>query len=145
MKTIPFILFSLLLLLVIGCSPENRLERLLALHPQLMKTDTLRIRDTFLVQPVVADTSFVFAKLRDPVIIDKDRLHIEMQAKNDTIVVHGECKADTVIREKQVPLVRILKVNTGIIESLIARLSWKVILIAALILGVILVYRKIAR
>jgi len=145
MKTLQIILINIIVLLVPGCSPENRLERLLALHPELMKTDTLRICDTFLVQPVVADTSFLFTKLREPVIIDNDRLHIEMLAKHDTLIVHGECKADTVYREKRVPLVRILKINKGIMESLIGRLNWKVLLIAALILVIILVYRKISR
>jgi len=112
MKTIYFISINILMLLVMGCSPAKRLERLIALHPELVKADTVHVRDTFTFPRVKADTVFSLAALRDPVVIDKDRLHIELQTINDTMVVHGECKADTVFREKLVPMEKIVRVNT---------------------------------
>ena len=112
MKTIQSILISILIILFTGCSPAKRLERLLGLHPEFVKADTLHIQDTFMIPMVVADTFFSFVDLQKPVIIDKDRLHIELQSKHDTIIVHGECKADTVFREKLVPMEKIVRVNT---------------------------------
>jgi len=145
MKTIHFISIMILILPGIGCSPAKRLERLIALHPELVKVDTMHIRDTFAFPQVIADTTFSIASLREPVVIEKDRLQIELQTINDTIIVHGECKADTVFREKLVPVEKIVKGNTGIMDSLTRYVNWKLLVLAVVLTGIIIALRKLAR
>ena len=73
MKIITKILFILFLCLIVSCSPSYRLNRLLALHPELKIPDTLFIRDSLIVPQIQVDTMLDFKTIRDTVIIQKDR------------------------------------------------------------------------
>jgi len=55
----------LLLLLLTSCSPQYRLNRLLALHPELKTSDTIFIRDSLIVPQIQVDTLFDFKTIRD--------------------------------------------------------------------------------
>ena len=125
----------ILLFLLSSCSPQTRLQRLVAHHPELRIADTLLIRDTIIRPPIMADTALSIMRLTDTVTISRDRLEIKLVRINDTIHIKGKCKADTIIRELRVPVERIklvkaeagwlCKVLLGIIGVVGVAMAWK--------------------
>jgi hypothetical protein len=117
---IPALLF-LLLTSLSGCSPQRRLERLVARHPELRVADTLLIRDTIKLAPVAVDTALPLINLTDTVVIARDRLEIKLFRVHDTIHVLGKCKADTIVRELRIPMERIklVKADGGVLSKLV--------------------------
>jgi hypothetical protein len=95
MKILPVLLISIL----IACSPQKRLNRLIDHHPELNTVDTLIIRDTVLIPTVRLDTGINIANLLDTVYITEDRLKIKTILVNDTLYIEGECEGDTIIKE----------------------------------------------
>lgn len=103
------IIISLMLTLVASCAPVKRFNRLIALHPELIRTDTIVRYDTVrVVTPSVKyDTSFIDRELHDTVYISKDKLKIKLWQVYDTVYVEGECESDTIyaVREVKVPVI----------------------------------------
>ena len=128
MKTQSFItslLHYFITFLLLSCSPQHRLQRLIAHHPELKLADTLLIRDTIIRPLVMADTALSIIRLTDTVTISRDRLEIKLVRINDTIHVTGQCKADTIIRELRVPVEKIKLVKEG--GGLLCKILWGVI------------------
>jgi len=103
----------ILILLLMGvclgaCSPRQRLERLVKRHPELKQPDTLLLSDTLYTPGTAKDTSVPIEALKDTVYIEKGKLQILLRKVHDTLLVHGNCKADTVIVCKKVPVTRIV-------------------------------------
>jgi len=125
----------LLLSVISSCSPQRRLERLVAHHPELKIADTLILRDTIIRPAIIADSSFPLSKMPDTVVISRDRLEIKLVKLHDTIHVTGQCKADTVVRELRVPVERIklvkegggwgCKLLLGLIGVVVVAMAWK--------------------
>ncbi|MHA1166312.1 MAG: hypothetical protein ACTSRU_00710 [Candidatus Hodarchaeales archaeon] len=101
-------LYLILLISLTACSPVKRLNRLIDKHPELIRTETVTIRDTVevVVPEVKHDTMFLEKSLHDTVFIQKDRLKIKIWKVSDTIRVEGECETDTIrlVREIEVPV-----------------------------------------
>jgi len=76
MKIILYIILSIGLL---SCSPKQRFNRLVKNHPWLLTTDTLIIKDTIRT-------------------ITKDRLKVKVWRVDDKVYINGKC--DTVFIEK---------------------------------------------
>ena len=131
MKTI---LALLLLLLFTSCSPSYRLNRLLALHPELKTPDTLLISDSVIIPQVRFDTIFDYKTIPDTVIIQKDRLQIKLRKINDTLFLTGNCKGDTVYITRKIPVEKIKIVKPDILDNFISKLPWMVIGLISLIL-----------
>jgi len=110
----PLLYYSITLLLF-SCSPQTRLQRLVAHHPELKLADTLLIRDTIIRSPVVADTALSIMRLTDTVTISRARLEIKLVRINDTIHIKGKCKADTIVRELRIPVekIKLVKAEAG--------------------------------
>jgi len=97
------LLILALITLLPACSPEKRLERLLALHPELYHRRDTVIYDTAIVEYVHYDTQFVSVP-GDTVYIDRERLHIKyVRGRGDTVYIDGKCDGDTVIKVVKVP------------------------------------------
>jgi hypothetical protein len=109
---------ALLLLVVVltSCSAERRLQRLLDKHPELSRVDTLVVHDTIVLP---GDTLFKFIPLRtrDTIRVENERQVIEVVrvptgsiCDTAEIKLHlmGVIKPDTVYREVQVPIDRIV-------------------------------------
>ena len=124
MKTKIQILLITTIVFLCSCSPQRRLERLIAHHPELCITDTLCIRDSVILPAVTADTAVSFSGLVDPVIIKKERLEIEVQKVHDTLYIRGKCKADTMYKTLRVPVEKIRLVKTDTAGMLIRRIPW---------------------
>lgn len=90
-----------------SCSPQRRLQRLVAHHPELRMADTLVVTDTLFTAAITADTAIPLTRLTDTVVIARDKLEIKLVKIRDTIHVTGTCKADTIVREVRVPVERI--------------------------------------
>jgi len=118
-----FSLYSLLIIIVLillvssftACSPQRRLQRLVAHHPELLAADTLLVHDTLVMAAIVADTSIPLTRLTDTVVIARDKLEIKLVKIRDTIHVTGTCKADTIVRELRVPVekIKLVKAEGG--------------------------------
>jgi len=131
------IIFSLLLLLtLISCSPKTRFTRLVEKYPHLLTIDSVQVIDTvrFTVEKVEHDTVFsqhFWTEItRDTLIIEKDRLKIEIfhDTIHDSIYINGKCDTVTVekIIERKIPVKYYEKtpkwkqlINKGIYLSLI--------------------------
>jgi hypothetical protein len=109
------IIFSLLLILtLISCSPKTRFTRLIEKYPHLLTTDTVTVVDTvrITVPEVKHDTVFsqhFFTEIRkDTLVIQKDRLTVQIyhDTIHDSVYVSGKCDTVTVekIIERKIPV-----------------------------------------
>lgn len=106
--------FTLLVFLLLACSPKIRFSRLIDKYPHLITTDTLIIHDTvnILVPKVKHDTVFTenfFSQIqRDTLIIQKERLTMKIfhDTIHNSIYIKGECDTITVekIVERKIPV-----------------------------------------
>jgi len=133
MKSSNFHIILCILLLVssfTACSPQRRLQRLVAHHPELRLADTLLVTDTLFTAAITADTAIPLTRLTDTVVIARDKLEIKLVKIRDTIHVTGTCKADTIVREVRVPVEKIKLVKAG--EGWLGKVPW-------IILGVVFI------
>jgi len=142
MKTILPILFSLIV--ASGCSPTHRLNRLLALHPELKIPDTIFFTDTVTIPQYETDTAMHIDSIYDAIILQKDRLEITLNRIHDTLYIQGKCKADTVIVQRTIPVEKIKIVKTDKLGIVIQKIPWIVagLIFTILLLGVIVIKFK---
>ena len=67
MKAILFIS----LIIIVSCSPQKRLNRLIDKHPSLVESDTVFIKDTIITKEVKSDTAFFY--LIDSIIVTNEK------------------------------------------------------------------------
>jgi hypothetical protein len=93
----------LIISLLISCSPQKRLNRLLKKHPELVQTDTIWKPDTIITVEVKADTIIKMEDVvkGDTIYITKENLIVKTfyNYHDSTIYVSAKCKSDTIIRE----------------------------------------------
>jgi len=104
----------LALLLLFACSPKTRFTRLIEKHPELLTIDSVEVIDTvrITVPKVEHDTVFTnhfFTEIRkDTLVIQKDRLTIEIyhDTIHDSVYVRGICDTITVekVIERKIPV-----------------------------------------
>lgn len=98
-----------LLFLLIGCTPKQRLDRLLYKHPYLAKTIDSTIFDTtrIITKDVKVDTLVTLESMRrDTFVINRENLTVKTIVYKDSIWVWGNCESDTIeiIKEIKVPV-----------------------------------------
>jgi len=134
-----YIIILLIALILGACSPQKRLHRLVALHPELVQNDTIRINDTTFIPSIQIDTMVHVNTLHDTVTITKEKLRVQFHRIKDTVYIEAEQKADTVILHKEVPVEKIVyqkpdgKTNIGVIWFLLGALV--VMVVVVLVLG----------
>ena len=91
-----------LAILLLHCAPQKRFERLLNKHPNLLKTDTLLVKDSIVRLKVQKDTIFHFM-LRDTIVVQEEQLTLKYyyNLHDSTIYLQGECASDTLIVEQR--------------------------------------------
>jgi len=129
----PILSILMIILLATACSPARRLNRLLALHPELKTPETLLIRDTIPIPEIKADTILHFDSIHDTVIIRKDRLEIKVHRRTDSIFIQGKCKGDTIYIDRKIPVEKIKILHADKTDNLIAKIPW-------LITGLIVIF-----
>jgi hypothetical protein len=132
----------ILICLIIGCSPQKRLNRLLTKHPQLTQQDTIVVRDTVTIQTYVHDTTTVLEFHDTTTVINNERVILKYFHDTLTKEIHHyvECKGDTVYMEKLVPIEK----------AVFRELSWwdkykEFIYIVLGLLGVLMIMKKISK
>lgn len=68
------------------------------------------VSDTVVVQPV-AITDTVTLKQHDTIVVEKDRLKVQLVRVNDTITINAECASDTIISVVEIPYEKIVYVQ----------------------------------
>ena len=132
-----------LIVLLFSCSPQKRLNRLIKKHPELVKIDTIVVRDT--IRDTVnittnltrVDTIFSFNQVFDTITITKDNLTVRYyhDTVHDKVYISGEC--DTIWVE--VPYERIVEYKVPcdnvVVEENIQWWYWLLLLLLFLIAG----------
>ena len=93
--------------LLVSCSAEWHLKHAVKKNPMIVKADTVRVSDTIYTKPISITDTFV-TKQYDTIEIIKDKFHIQIVRRNDTIRVSGGCKSDTIVRTVEVPVQKIV-------------------------------------
>tara|TARA_R110002020_G_scaffold149080_2_gene325251 strand:+ start:9 stop:437 length:429 start_codon:yes stop_codon:yes gene_type:complete len=126
-------------LLVFGCSPQKKLQRLVKKHPELLQLDTIVIRDTIIIEDYVHDTTTVIRYHDSITVIDNSKVILKYFYDTLTREIHHEveCLGKEIITEKVIPYEKVV----------IQELTWwqkygsLVIIISFLILFLLLIKR----
>ena len=128
--------------LILGCSPQERLNRLLTKYPTLTEKDTIIVRDTITIEKYVHDTTTVLEFHDTTTVINNERVILKYFHDTLTKEIHHyeECKEDTVYVEKLVPIEK----------AVFRELSWwekyrEFIYIGLVLLGVYMIIKKIGK
>ena len=95
------LIVTIVLLAILGCSPQKKLNKLIKKYPELLRTDTISFSDTIIRKGIVVreHTPIKF----DTFIVEKENLRIELIRVHDTLFVKGEVKIDTFVVERKIP------------------------------------------
>ena len=97
-------------LILISCTPQKRLNRIVRNNPHLLNKDTIRVIDTIVLQNYSIDTIHEI-EFHDTVIIqNNDR--VEARYYYDTVKkeIHHyiECKSDTIVKDRFIPYEKVI-------------------------------------
>ena len=99
-----------LLLCLTSCSAQWHLKKAVQKDPFILEGDTLIVKDTVVVPPVVI-TDTVTTKQHDTIVIEKDRLKVRIVKRLDTLIIDAKCDSDTIVRTIEVPYDKIVYVE----------------------------------
>jgi hypothetical protein len=96
----------ILISLLFSCSPQERLNRLLTRHPQLLEKDTIVVIDSVIVQNYTRDTTTILEFHDTTTVINNERVILKYFYDTLREVIHHEveCLGDTVYIETLVPI-----------------------------------------
>jgi len=105
----------LILIFLVSCSPQNRLNRKVkraenyAYKHGLVIKDTIRVIDTVVIDNYRIDTLNTFTRHDSVVIFNNDKVYLKYfyDTLRQEIYHEVECKGDTIIREVLVPVDKI--------------------------------------
>jgi len=123
----PSISILLLLLIFSSCSPQYRLNRLLALHPELRTPDTLLIHDTIPIPQIQTDTILRLSTLHDTVTLHKDHLQVKIHRLHDTLYIQSKTLPDTIFINRRIPVQLIRYVQPDKLYNFISKIPWIVV------------------
>jgi len=131
-----------LLSLVIACSPQKRLNRLLTKNPNLLEKDTIVVVDSVIVENYTRDTTTIIELHDTTTVINNERVILKYFYDTLREVIHHEvkCLGDTVYVETLVPIEK----------AVFRELSWwdkykEFIYIGLVLMMVLLVLKKIGK
>lgn len=105
-----FLKSSILLLLLVSCTPQKRLNRLITKHPNLIQLDTLIVRDTIVIESFNYDTITTFKYSDTTIIVNTEKVLAKyyFDTLRKEIWHQIECKEDTIFYEKLVPVEKVV-------------------------------------
>ena len=131
-----------LLSLLFSCSLQQRLNRLLTRHPQLLERDTIVVIDSVIVENYVRDTTTIIQTHDTTTVINNERVVLKYFYDTLREVIHHEvkCLGDTVYVETLVPIEK----------AVFRELSWwdkykEFIYIGLVLIMVLFVLKKIGK
>jgi hypothetical protein len=98
----------LAVILLVACTPQKRMNRLIKKFPHLTETkiDTIRLIDTFVVQQY--DTTLINNVIKQDCVIVINNERVKISYKYDTIkeqIIHSiKLPNDTIYKEKIIPI-----------------------------------------
>jgi hypothetical protein len=98
----------LAVILLVACSPQKRMNRLIKKFPHLTETkiDTIRLIDTFVIQQY--DTTLISNVIKQDCVIVINNERLKISYKYDTIkeqIIHSvKLPNDTIFKEKIIPI-----------------------------------------
>lgn len=101
---------TILVILLISCSPQKRFTHLITKYPYLLTQDTLVVHDTvtLYVPEVHTDTVVTLKELTDTITLTKDRVTVKAWyvPKEKKVYIQGKCDPIyiTKIVERKVPI-----------------------------------------
>ena len=137
-----FIQIILVSLLLICCTPQKRLNRLVKKYPHLTELDTIIVRDTVVVESYNYDTTTIIRLHDTTTVINNEKVILKYFYDTLREVIHHEvkCLGDTVYVETLVPIEK----------AVFRELSWwdkykEFIYIGLVLMMVLLVLKKISK
>ena len=103
-----YIVQVLAVILLVACTPQKRMNRLIKKFPHLTETkiDTIRIIDTFVVEQF--DTTLINNVIKQDCVIVINNERVKISYKYDTIkeqIIHSiKLPNDTIYKEKIIPI-----------------------------------------
>jgi len=95
------ILLVFLVLIATGCSPAQRVARIVRNNPQLLEKQTITVRDTVITPEKVLKDTLVIRE-NETIVKTIDGTRLEIERNFDTIRIKWIQPADTIFIEKEV-------------------------------------------
>jgi len=130
------------IVLLSSCSAQWHLKRAVKKDPTLLKTDTIAIVDTIVTPPVTL-TDTVITRTQDTVIVQKDKLKVQVVRSYDTIMVDAVCESDTIVQIVEVPVPSVVMKDSDRWYNKVYKFSFYVLLILLLLLWFLRVNRPV--
>ncbi len=92
----------ILVFLIVGCSPQKRLNRLITKYPNLSEKDTIIVHDTVVVENYNYDTTTILEFHDTTTVINNERVILKYFYDTLREIIHHdiECLGDTVYSER---------------------------------------------
>jgi hypothetical protein len=100
----------LAVILLVACSPQKRMNRLIKKFPNLVQLDTIKIVDTVIVPTIEHDTTTIFKVSTHDTVINSEKVFLKYFYDTLTREIHHEyiCFGDTIIQEKIVQVEKVI-------------------------------------
>ena len=141
-----FLKSSILVLLLIACSPKKRLNRLINKYPYLTEItiDTIYSIDTVIIDNYDTTVLNKIIKHDSTIVVNNEKVYLKYfyDTLKETIIHEVECFGDTVIKEKIIPY----KVEKVVYKELTWWQQYKqLIIIFALLILALIVLKKLGK
>ena len=105
-----YIVQVLAVILLVACTPQKRMNRLIKKFPNLVQLDTIKIVDTVIVPTIEHDTTTIFKVSTHDTVINSEKVFLKYFYDTLTREIHHEyiCFGDTIIQEKIVPIEKVI-------------------------------------
>ena len=105
-----YIVQVLAVILLVACTPQKRMNRLINKFPNLVQLDTIRIVDTVIVPTIEHDTTTIFKVSTHDTVINSEKVFLKYFYDTLTREIHHEyiCFGDTIIQEKIVQVEKVI-------------------------------------
>ena len=105
-----YIVQVLAVILLVACSPQKRMNRLINKFPNLVQLDTIKIVDTVIVPTIEHDTTTIFKVSTHDTVINSEKVFLKYFYDTLTREIHHEyiCLGDTIIQEKVVQVEKVV-------------------------------------
>ena len=100
--------YLILILVLISCGPQKRLNKLIDNNPELVQNDTIRDTISVIVPEIRTDTFISLDSLIDTVYVTKDRLQIKTVIRDNQLFIEGKCEADTIYKSIEIPVEKVV-------------------------------------
>lgn len=141
-----FLKSSILILLLVACSPQKKLNRLINKHPELLTQDTLNlvIHDTIVVEKYNYDTITQLSYHDSTIVVNNEKVYLKYFYDTLKKEIYHEvtCYGDTVYFIKEVQVF----VDKVIVEELTWWEKWRdTIIIISIIILLLFLFKKFSK